>query len=284
MNWYYVERGQQAGPVGDEQFADLVRNGRILPDTLVWREGMADWLPYRETGASAPASGSVPPVTGSPAVGEQPEAVCAECGNMFPIQDMIRHSSLYICAGCKPVFMQRLAEGAKLNTGKLSTGELNYAGFWIRFAAKVLDWLILSAVLVVPLLVLVFAFVASAGTRVHTAGFLDGDFAPHASANTAELASNALGLLFQCGFIIVQVIYSTLFLGKYGATPGKMVCGLKVVYSDGSKISYGRAFGRSCAEILSRLICCIGYIIAGFDNPQKRALHDHICNTRVVYK
>jgi len=57
---------------------------------------------------------------------------------------------------------------------------------------------------------------------------------------------------------------------------------LTVVDSSGGKISYGRAFGRSCAEILSQMICAIGYIIAAFDE-QKRALHDHICNTRVIH-
>ena len=60
-----------------------------------------------------------------------------------------------------------------------------------------------------------------------------------------------------------------------------MALGLKVVTPEGLPISYGRAFGRSAAEILSRLICFIGYIIAGFDQ-QKRALHDHIASTRVI--
>ena len=90
--------------------------------------------------------------------------------------------------------------------------------------------------------------------------------------------------LLQFGFLFVQMGYEVLFLGKYGATPGKMACGLKVVTSDGGKISYGRAVGRFFAQILSGLTCYIGYIIAGFDTPQKRALHDHICNTRVVHK
>jgi hypothetical protein len=31
------------------------------------------------------------------------------------------------------------------------------------------------------------------------------------------------------------------------------------------------------------MVCYIGYIIAAFDG-QKRALHDHMCDTRVIYK
>jgi len=58
---------------------------------------------------------------------------------------------------------------------------------------------------------------------------------------------------------------------------------LKVVMEDGGPVSYGRATGRFFAEILSGMVCYIGYIIAGFDS-QKRSLHDHICSTRVIYK
>jgi hypothetical protein len=40
MKWYYVEAGQQAGPVDDELLAALVTSGKIQPDTLIWREGI----------------------------------------------------------------------------------------------------------------------------------------------------------------------------------------------------------------------------------------------------
>jgi uncharacterized RDD family membrane protein YckC len=62
-----------------------------------------------------------------------------------------------------------------------------------------------------------------------------------------------------------------------------MACKLEVVTADGGKVSYGRALGRYFSTWLSSLICAIGYIMAAFDG-QKRALHDHICNTRVIYK
>jgi uncharacterized RDD family membrane protein YckC len=41
--------------------------------------------------------------------------------------------------------------------------------------------------------------------------------------------------------------------------------------------------GRYFSEMLSGMIMMIGYIMAGFDD-EKRALHDRICNTRVVFK
>jgi hypothetical protein len=43
------------------------------------------------------------------------QAACAECKGVFNVQDMIAHSGVYMCASCKPVFLQKLAEGALAN-------------------------------------------------------------------------------------------------------------------------------------------------------------------------
>ncbi len=59
--------------------------------------------------------------------------------------------------------------------------------------------------------------------------------------------------------------------------------GLRIVRSDGSRVSYLRALGRHFAEFISALILYIGYIMVAFDS-EKRALHDHICDTRVIQK
>jgi uncharacterized RDD family membrane protein YckC len=256
MNWYYVNAGQQAGPVSDEQLDELRRAGNVTDATLVWREGMAEWQPLGQVRPAPP--GSPPPtVTHAtfPAT-SSPGAVCAECRQLFAISDMIRHGDAYICAGCKPIFMQKLAEGARIETGAL-----NYAGFWIRVAAKIVDGLILGVVFLVPIIFIVIR-----------------------NANQAQPEAFDLAMIiFQVGYYFVGMLYSVFFVGKYGATPGKMVCKLQVVTADGGKVGYGRATGRFFAEILSGMICYIGYIMVGFD-AEKRALHDHICSTRVVYK
>jgi uncharacterized RDD family membrane protein YckC len=96
----------------------------------------------------------------------------------------------------------------------------------------------------------------------------------------SRVSSNGLGVTLLIS-IAVACGYETFFLGKMGATPGKMVLGLKVVRPDGSPVGYGRAAGRYFATILSTIIFGIGYIIAGFDY-RNRALHDMICDTRVI--
>jgi uncharacterized RDD family membrane protein YckC len=81
--------------------------------------------------------------------------------------------------------------------------------------------------------------------------------------------------------ILLGIAYEVYFIGSTGATPGKMALKLKVIRADGAPVDYGLALGRYFAKILSALILLIGYIMAGFDE-QKRALHDRICDTRVV--
>jgi uncharacterized RDD family membrane protein YckC len=91
-----------------------------------------------------------------------------------------------------------------------------------------------------------------------------------------------VGAVLQNVFSFVfSIAYATYFLGKYSATPGKMACNLRVVRPDGEGITYARAFGRFFAEFLSSIILCIGYIMVALDG-EKRALHDRICDTRVI--
>ena len=42
-SWFYAAEGKQQGPFPDGQFRDLVAQGVVRPDTLVWTEGMAGW-------------------------------------------------------------------------------------------------------------------------------------------------------------------------------------------------------------------------------------------------
>lgn len=288
MNWYYVAQGQQAGPLDDAQLEQMRANGTIQDDTLIWHEGMPNWQPYREVkgGAAAPPPPMAAPTAvpglrlsgASASTGEAPDAVCVECKNMFPKHNMIRYRDNWVCANCKPVFMQKLAEGAQLNTG-----EMRYAGFWIRFLAKIIDGLILGLALAVPLVIIGVLFAMGTSKSGGTQLNLSDDHSFHATSGAAGVFGNLLGTLFQFLYVGANAIYSGFFNGKYGATPGKMACKLIVVDANGAPISYGRAFGRGFAEIVSGLICDIGYIIAAFDG-QKRALHDHICSTRVIYK
>ena len=81
MKWFYALAGQQQGPVDDAQLDALLAAGTITLETLVWREGLANWQPLRQaraavTGAASPippaSPGPVPPVTVSLGAGLPP--------------------------------------------------------------------------------------------------------------------------------------------------------------------------------------------------------------------
>ena len=250
MEWYYAYEGLQVGPVSETEFQSLVNNGQISSETLVWREGMPQWQKYGELPAQ-PAVYSQPQPQIADAAGMHR---CIECGNTFLMDDMVRYQNAWVCAACKPIFFQRLKEGVLQTT-------LNYAGFWIRGLALLIDGVILGIV--------------NGGIQ-----FLVGFLTVVLDLNDGAIILFLFSYLLQYG---ISAGYETFFIGKYSATPGKMACGLMVIMPDGMRVSYWRAFGRYWAKMLSGMILGIGYIMAAFDD-EKRALHDQICGTRVIRK
>lgn len=250
MNWFYAVGQQQQGPVTEEQLHALVKDRVVTGDTKVWREGMADWQPY-----SVVSGGAAPPAGAPGAAGT---VFCAECGKAFSAAEVVRFGDRSICAACQPTFAQRMQAGA------VTTGAPDYATFGSRFGAKMLDGLILMVV--------------NVGLGVVVGMAIGG------GGGEPNLPVIGLTMLVQLVInFIINFSYGIFFLGKFGATPGKMACKIKVVRPDGSPLGYGRACGRVFAEILSGMICYIGYIMAGFDE-EKRSLHDRICDTRVIKK
>jgi len=183
------------------------------------------------------------------------------CRRPSPVSEMVQIQGKWVCGDCKPDYVRTL------KMGLTQPGEHRYAGFWIRFAAKFIDGIATGIASFILLMPIQLVFVADPQML-------------QSGETGAFFFAFALQLLIQLG---VPAAYVTFFLGKFQATPGKMACGLKVVRPAGEQLSYLRSFGRHFAEMLSGMIFMIGYIMAGFDS-EKRALHDRICDTRVIYK
>ena len=250
MNLYYAEENQQVGPIGKAELQSLIRAKKLNARSLVWQPGMQNWQELGLFVRSRKGQGGQATSSAVPAK----QALCSECGLGFAEDEMIRFQKSWVCAGCKPLFVQKIKEGVSV------AGAMNYAGFWIRFGALAIDAIILgiaNSLLFVPLGILIPASEDNS--------FLYLSFMP-------------LLIIFQYA---IPAVYDTWFVGKYGATPGKMACNLKVVVEDGSQITYLRAFGRHFAKWISSIILAIGFIMAAFDD-EKRTLHDRICETRVV--
>lgn len=255
MNWYYANNQDRVGPITEEALVTLISEGRVLGETLVWNESLPEWKRLLEVRPDLLG------VTGSGADME----FCAVSGKAYPRSQMLQYEGKWISAEHRDTYFQRLREGVS------GPADMSYAGFWIRFLAKFIDVIIIWLLSALKSVVLVLIFFGHANI-----------FQP--TTNPAE----HLGAFFFFQFlnfitdIAIGVSFSWFFLSKYQATPGKLALDLKVVRADASKLSTGRIIGRYFAEMLSGLILAVGYIMAAFDEPEKRALHDRICDTRVV--
>ena len=133
-------------------------------------------------------------------------------------------------------------------------GTSDYAGFWRRFAAVILDSLVLGIV-TVPLSLALGSDVPGSST-----------YSPAASS-----ISSAIGWLY----------YALMESSAKQATVGKMALGIIVTDLEGRRIGFGKATGRHFAKILSALILGIGFLMVAF-TQRKQGLHDILAGTLVV--
>jgi len=78
--WYYSKNGLQLGPVSQEDLSEKAKSGEVLSSDLIWREGMADWLPFAQVHEFQGAGGlPTPPPIGMGSVPiQQPNAYPAD--------------------------------------------------------------------------------------------------------------------------------------------------------------------------------------------------------------
>lgn len=136
--------------------------------------------------------------------------------------------------------------------------QYEYAGFWLRAGASILDNLLIGVV------VFVIAFAL---------GYM-GVINPDASSTADivfEIILNVAALVFVVGCWI-----------KYAGTPAKRLLGLKVLDADtGEHLTAGRAILRYIGYIPSTLVLLLGFIWVAFDK-KKQGWHDKIANSVVV--
>ncbi len=136
--------------------------------------------------------------------------------------------------------------------------ELEYAGFWTRVWASLIDTVLILAI-IVPMLLAVY------GTAY---------FEPSGSVFRGPL-DFALNWVFPAVAIILFWIYRS-------ATPGKMVFGARIVDAgSGGQPSRGQLVGRYLAYLVSTLPLCLGLLWVGIDR-RKQGFHDKLAGTVVV--
>jgi uncharacterized RDD family membrane protein YckC/Tfp pilus assembly major pilin PilA len=122
-----------------------------------------------------------------------------------------------------------------------------YSGFWRRFAAFIIDYIVM---------IIVFFIAAWALIGVKAGGTL---------------------LPLIGGWLYFALMESS----AQQATLGKRVLGIKVTSSSGDRIGFGRATGRYLAKFLSGVTLGFGYLMIVFTS-RRQGLHDMIADTLVV--
>ena len=134
--------------------------------------------------------------------------------------------------------------------------QVAYGGFWIRLVAYIIDAILLTLV------------VGGLGAIL---GF-----------NLMETDLERQEPLFNLVSVVIGWLYFALMeSSERGATVGKMALGLRVVTSNGQRLSFMNATGRYFAKIISAIILGIGFLMIAFTD-KKRGLHDMIASTLVI--
>lgn len=132
-----------------------------------------------------------------------------------------------------------------------------YAGFWVRFGAVIIDMIILFIVIILPL------------SLIH-------------SMEHRPINEPIFGILDSLLNYIFPLFATIWFWQKFLGTPGKMALKIKIVDArTGNKLTVAQSIGRYFAYILSALPLCLGFIWIGIDN-KKQGWHDKLAGSVVI--
>jgi len=179
---------------------------------------------------------------------KSPEKVlvtCTACNLRQKVADRCRNCGLTLVASALP-------DGAMVQ---------EYAGFWIRVVASLLD----SVVVFILQLVCGVVLGASGGLL---GGLDNGD--------------GAVAMIIWLFTTVLGLAYYVIFTGSCGQTLGKMALRIKVIRKDGDDLGYGGAALReTIGKFVSGIILGIGYLMVAFDE-RKQGLHDKIAGSYVI--
>jgi len=237
MQVWIGRNGERFGPYTDDEVRQWLRDGTCRTDELGWHEGVADWTPLGEL---------FPDARPAVATGAAPE-----------------DTDVLLSGSVPPPFL-----------GVTDVAGPEFAGFWLRFGAWVIDYIILM----VPF----------------TAISLNMGLGAAMSQLLAQMQVDQTAALEAYAVAIKPITYVLLVIGfayyaffessKWQATPGKMAVGIRVTDTDGNRLGIGRAAGRNAVRLANAFtffVPLVFYVTAAF-TQRKQGVHDLLASTYVV--
>jgi uncharacterized RDD family membrane protein YckC len=153
----------------------------------------------------------------------------------------------------------------------------DYAGFWKRVGAYILD----AIILYFPNLLIqkMMGVDAAQATLMQAATNAAGD--PHLMLVAQQNFYATMWPALLLGLVIYWVYFAVCESSAWQATIGKLALGIRVTDLQGHRISFMRALGRYPAKMLSGIILCIGFLMVAW-TQRKQGLHDFMVGTLVL--
>ncbi len=181
---------------------------------------------------------------------------CTSCG--WRNDDRAR-----FCQRCGAA-LQAMSQEPGFQQSIATTTPVQYAGFWRRFGAALIDGIIINiiSIAIYYISVLIGLSVAEDEDWGWTVGFW-------------------AGLIL--ALVLSWIYYAAMESSSKQATLGKMSVGIIVTNLEGQRISFLKATGRYLGKIVSAVVLYIGFIMIGF-TEKKQGLHDMMAQCLVVVK
>ena len=200
-------------------------------------------------------------------------AFCSNCGQAFGVAAAVARAPMMSSSVAAPL-VGGMA-GVPAYAGYAAVPRVEYAGFWLRFLAFLIDNAVMGIGFVLILIPLIFL--------TGLGGFIS-EIHPDEDMNDVGIFM-LIGLLFLAAtfsLLLTWLYHALMESSEWQATLGKKVLGLVVTDMAGRRVSFGRATGRHFAKIITNMVpAFIGYIMAGF-TERKQALHDMIAGCLVL--
>jgi uncharacterized RDD family membrane protein YckC len=171
--------------------------------------------------------------------------------------------------------MEGGAAAIRAYAGYAAVPRVEYAGFWLRFLAFLIDYVVMGIAFVLILIPLIF---------LTGLGGVIGAIHPDEDFNDVGIFM-FIGLIFLAAtvsLVFTWLYHALMESSEWQATVGKKLLGLVVTDMAGQRVSFWRATARHFAKIITNMVpAFIGYILAAF-TEKKQALHDMLAGCLVL--
>ena len=263
----YLERdGQQFGPFSTEDAQRYILEGRFGAQDLGWIDGMPEWLsvaqiPQLQQSIAAAAAGqAIPTSLAKPAQAAAPSMPPAATAPSYAPHAMPRYPG-----PANPVSATSHSYAAVHDFS-----QSDYAGFWRRAAALMID----SVIVTIVAYFFMFVLMLMLGLGMGATGMI--------GLESSDTTTNAIAIATIAFPALLMICYYAFWHASASmATPGKMAAGLVVVNSAAQRISLPQAFLRECVKLIGTWFFLLTFATQPI-SARRQAVHDFASATVVL--